>query len=744
MDAHDVSAQHWETLKKYKQTLKEAKKRKGERPQDRTPREFAYDTFMETYDSMKDDEPGHYIQTSFTPPAYHPCITPVAELKQIKIDELQLETHHRGKYMLLRCITPPSRMTAVIVLAEDGNGDVVLLQVYQQEDEEIQPATDVADLGTVLLIKEPYYKIMSRGDYGLRVDHLSDIVQLRSNDVRIPPEWQPRVIELESADELKQKGNSAMKEGKFWESIDIYSEALAQPTSVDETEIIKRNRSLAFLRTKQFDSALSDTGFPNFGENASEKAMFRAGEALYNLRRFDECCEVLATLCRLYPLNTLARASLDRAQSRLKEQKTGEYNFKLLQAEAKNLRPPHLDHATYIGPVEVRQTASMGRGLFVTKAVKAGDLLLCEKAFLHSYALDKSEAKKLGESKISILMNAETDTATMGTQPELLKDIIQKIYHNPSLASAFSVLHHGDYQGVDTVVVDQMPVVDTFQVQRTISLNSFGCPLSSIESHAKARNHEDEQENAFHSCGIWILASYINHSCTSNVRRSFIGDMMIIRATRDLEKDTELSFWYQTPNRVNQKELQEKLKHWGFQCACSICLDIKSTAPQVIRKRDIFRSNIDKSLKVASLGNGSWGSGTLQRIERLIDELNQTYSQPPDKVPRLLIWVPQLAVAQAYSSQNQTRKCIVAVGKVLTSLGFLISGTDSPQTLFSISRWGMLQDYLVEAFVLLRNMFLVTKSVLNSKKAGEYARIVYKMVVGEDESFGRIWGADGP
>lgn len=189
--------------------------------------------------------------------------------------------------------------------------------------------------------------------------------------------------------------------------------------------------------------------------------MFRAGEALYNLKRFDECCEVLTILCRLFPLNALARASSDRAQSRLKEQKTGEYNFKLLQAEAKKLRPPHLDHATYVGPIEVRQTASMGRGLFVTKAVKAGDLLLCEKAFHHSYALDELETEKPGISKISILMNTETESAVMGTQADLLKSIIQKTYHNPSLASAFSPLHHGEYKGVDTAFVDQVPIVDT-------------------------------------------------------------------------------------------------------------------------------------------------------------------------------------------------------------------------------------------------------------------------------------------
>ncbi|KFY88611.1 hypothetical protein V500_06244 [Pseudogymnoascus sp. VKM F-4518 (FW-2643)] len=550
MDAHGVSTEQWERLKKFKQTLEEAKKRQGERPNDRKPPEYAYMRFMMTFGPLGQEKPGHFIYTSFIAPAYLPCTTQVADLKHITINELRLETHHRGTYILLRCITPPNRLTAIMVLAEDKNNEVVSLQMYQQENEETRPAIDIANRGIVLLVKEPYYKTMSDGEYGLRVDHLSDIVHLRSDDVRIPLDWQPRLIEVDqSAEALKLKGNLAMKEGKFWDSISIYSDALAQPTSADEADTIKRNRSLAFLRTKQFDVALSDIGFPNFGENAPEKAIFRAGEALYNLRRFDECCEVLAILCRLYPLNALARASSGRAQSRLREQKTGEFNFKLLQAEAKKLRPPHLDHATYIGPIEVRQTTSKGRGLFVTKSVKAGDLLLCEKAFAHCYAPEESEAEKSGKSNISILMNTETNTAFMGTQADLLKSIVQKMYHNPSVASPFTALHHGDYKGVDTTTVDQMPIVDTFQVERTISFNSFGCPLSSMNSQAKVRDHKDEPESAFHSTGIWIQASYINHSCTSNARRSFIGDMMIVRATRDLKKGTELSFWYHCPSR---------------------------------------------------------------------------------------------------------------------------------------------------------------------------------------------------
>lgn len=109
-----------------------------------------------------------------------------------------------------------------MVLTEDKNGDVAMLQIYQQEDEETRPATDIANTGTMLLIKEPYYKVLENGEYGLRVDHLSDVVQLKRNDVRIPLGWQLPAIEVEqSTESLKLKGNLTMKEGRYWEAISM-------------------------------------------------------------------------------------------------------------------------------------------------------------------------------------------------------------------------------------------------------------------------------------------------------------------------------------------------------------------------------------------------------------------------------------------------------------------------------------------------------------------------------------------
>jgi hypothetical protein len=220
MDVYNDTDQHIQMLQNRKQTLQKAKKRKGQRPRDRKSREELYLHFMMALLAGAQRERRNMMYSSFVPPTYLPCTTPLAELRRVAIQDLQLETHHRGTYLLLRAITPPSRLTGIVILVEDHRADVVMLQLYYQEEEDSRETTDIVNVGTILLVKEPYFKVMASGDYGLRVDHLSDVIHVDQDDPRIPETWRPRVIEVElSADSLKMKGNSAMGEGKYWQAI---------------------------------------------------------------------------------------------------------------------------------------------------------------------------------------------------------------------------------------------------------------------------------------------------------------------------------------------------------------------------------------------------------------------------------------------------------------------------------------------------------------------------------------------
>jgi hypothetical protein len=209
-------------LDTFKETLAGAKERKGQRPRDRKSKAELFSKYTITLMSsrLQSQSSGYQLHSSFVPPAYHPCTTPLAELKPIAIKDLKLETYHRLTYLLLRSLTPPCRMTAITTIMEDVSGDAETLQIYQQEDEEVRKAASIIDIGTVFIVKEPYYKVMADGSYGLRVDHLSDVVTLDETDERVPKAWMPRVIQTDhSAESFKALGNLAMGEGKYWDAI---------------------------------------------------------------------------------------------------------------------------------------------------------------------------------------------------------------------------------------------------------------------------------------------------------------------------------------------------------------------------------------------------------------------------------------------------------------------------------------------------------------------------------------------
>jgi hypothetical protein len=154
------------------------------------------------------------------PPAYLPCTTPLAELRRIGIRDLRLETHHRGTYLLVRAMSPPNRMTGIMVMVEDEFDHAVMLQIYQQDNEETRAAKDILDAGTVMILKQPFFKVMASREYGLRVDHLSDIIGVDEYDPRRPTSWCPRVLDVElSAVVLKNRGNEAVGKGNYWRAV---------------------------------------------------------------------------------------------------------------------------------------------------------------------------------------------------------------------------------------------------------------------------------------------------------------------------------------------------------------------------------------------------------------------------------------------------------------------------------------------------------------------------------------------
>ena len=453
MDIDDVShiSQWVQQLEQGRAVLDAAEKHKGERPTKWKSRGQLVNEFTMQHmaaGAMKTMNMSMVSQSWIADP-YPPSVAPLEILKKLFIKDMRLETQHRGCYTVLRVATPPSTRTAIMAIVEDEKADGVLLSLYQQESESDRSGNKVMEFNRVCIVKEPYFKGTSDGGYGVRVDHLSDIVWLSSEDERVPFEWRPQITELEkTTEDLKEEGNAAFKTGNFEAAIQSYTSALVSSSTIEMSRTLKLNRSMANLKLRRYDEALTDA---TDDSQQSEKGLYRAAIALYELGRFQESHQAFGTLLSRYPTSDTAKKEMIRTTQRLKEQQHGDYNFtSMYQAAKKN--PPCLDHATFASNVEVRASEGRGRGLFTTKDMVAGEILLCEKAF--AYCSEK-------HSKISILMHTRTKRAILGTQADLITTIANKMFRNPSLGAAFTSLHHGDYESVDQSEVDGIPIVDT-------------------------------------------------------------------------------------------------------------------------------------------------------------------------------------------------------------------------------------------------------------------------------------------
>ncbi|KAL8694772.1 MAG: hypothetical protein Q9218_000618 [Villophora microphyllina] len=718
MDVDDVShvGQWKQLLQKQKVALQAAGKRKGERPTDRKSRgqlihEFMLQSASTSTFMMAQKEGHHMIHQSWVAAPYPPSVAPFEALKKIYLKGLQLETRHVGCYALLRVATPPTTMTAVMAILEDEKDDAVVFQLYQQEDQDHRPDEGVVRPQRVCIVREPYFKIMNDGGYGLRVDHISDVIWLSSDDERVPLGWGPQISEVDkTAQTLKEEGNLALGTGKLDLAIESYTLALQASTSFEMSQVLKLNRSFVSLKLSRFDEALEDVGDCTANTRPSEKGLYRAALSLYRLGRFQESHDTLTNLLTHYPNSDAAKKEIIRTKQRLTEQETGVYDFRGMYKAAEE-KPPCLDNATFAGNVQVKASEGRGRGLFTTKDVIAGDLLLCEKAF--SYCSSK-------ESKTSLLMNTHTNRMTIGTQADLVTAIVQKMFRNPSLAPAFLSLYYGDYKPVDEARVDGMPVVDTFLVDRVVALNCFGCPRTSLESHAARLSRQPhDKSDSHHTSGLFVKASHINHSCYGNARPG-----------------TEIFFRYVMPgpNDTYEKR-QEKLQNWGFYCTCTICQQSKKTKKQVLSRRLALFDDLK-----AAFGK-EFDAVNWPQVHRILKAIEKTYSAPASNVPRVTLSEPYLFLTRLYSSNNQQDKAIETAWKVIIALGFTIKrqGSASLSTPFEIEKWGLVEDHLVQAWVHLWTAYAQVAPQLCSK-AEEYAKTTYKICVGEDDTFDEKYG----
>ncbi|KAJ1324480.1 SET and MYND domain-containing protein 4 [Microdochium nivale] len=682
---------------------------------------------------------------SYLPPAYPPSTKPLSKLEPISIFELEPDTHHRGRRTTLRVLAPPYRehVASIATMVEDEQGDTLVLRLFFQPPEQLVPADEILCMGDVVVVREPFFckSAADSGSCALRVDHTGDVTRLAVGNERIPTRW--RCVEEQEevfSGVLRGQGNEAVREEQWAKAHRLYTSAIQAAATLEDEQMAYLNRSLTNLRLGRPAAALSDaqaaaSDNDNSNHNSSlglaEKALFRTARAQYDLGDFTSCLATLERLATSHPDNPATAHEIRRTRARLHEQETGTYSFRGMYTQATaaasstpHRPPPLIDCATYSSRVAVRPSSSPGRGsgLFTTGPVAAGDLLLVEKAFGYGYAPEG------GPGAGSMLLDVAARKGFVGGQVALLARLVDKISHDPEARRALCELYAGGHgiPGVEEEELDgAQAVVDSFLVAKIISFNAFGAPISSRDALAQRINLSPppppsptdtptsstnatttNTTNAFASSSLWLLASRINHSCHGNCRRSFIGDVQIVRAARDLPAPggTELLFGYRAAQHgESHADVQDALRrHWGFECGCELCAVRAVTTQGMLDRRRVLMGELHDVLLgedgdddgESETGRGAGRRMDVDTAQRILREM-ETETYPPSAaaaaagadtvsdggtsssgvIMRLELWDPYFALGAEMLGRGEPEGCITMILRGLESLGFVIITT---------------------------------------------------------------------
>ncbi|KAL8816286.1 MAG: hypothetical protein Q9223_004678 [Gallowayella weberi] len=673
-----------------------------------------------------------------------PSATSLSLLKKLMLSDLRMELDNPKSFVLVK----NTSLCSELFQLEDEVGNRTNARFHFRSGQRLIDES----LGTacVIAIKEPCLQRDKIGQRIILICHLSDIVSGPFNDsrIRIPKQWNFPKGKF-SALQWKEKGNESVKSKRYYHAIACYNKALDMAVSPELAKIIHLNRSQARLSIQCYDSARDDADFVLNIDGVNEKALFRMARGLYAVGKFNDCRSSLEKLCSSHPRNKIAAIELDRCLERIIEAETGVYDYAAMITEAldklKNKQPPLIDVATYQGPIEIRK-CKYGSGIFTTKAVKAGTLLLCEKAFqcifgFNSTKADVAHDETASRSRCEVQNGNNCDPEQQRT---LITSILNKLHRNHrTYLEAFTSLHggssdtHVSLPKVDTNCPRPF-LLDTFQVENIIGHNNFSHRL--LDSSSQFHFHENangptspDDENS----GVWLIASRFNHSCLPNVSRSFISDIIILRASTDIPANTEfyinyLSIMDSFPERSRGSE-----EGWGFQCECRLCVIDRMVEDTGHSQRKRIKDSLLEDLRNEE-------ETSFFKVEIALTALDATYPPPETRegVPRPELAFVMFYIVQALVHSGVFPEKILQLGmQLLHEMGFRFRHIEDGACGFEILQWGLVTPFVVETFWFLTEVMRgceAREEVLACLHEG--LRGAYRICAGEETSFAGIYG----
>ncbi|MCO5553901.1 hypothetical protein L7F22_007427 [Adiantum nelumboides] len=334
------------------------------------------------------------------------------------------------------------------------------------------------------------------------------------------------------------------------------------------------------------------------------KSLYRKALAYERLFRFEEACACLEDACirnrgqGKTKRKKKIKAILRSCRNCCSQNQNGEYADLaryLLHTYNPTVSGSELpSFANHVGHVQVKLLRkSKARGLFASRDIKAGDVLMVSNAMAICYQTEgyRNNVSAYDSAREKLICKVEG----MEKLHLALSYLSGSGCTNTSCTSELIALAESDLLPNN----DKALSLNNNCTKEIVRLNAFGphhfCQL--LARHEYASKFVDAKSYL----GLWFLPSFINHSCVSNASRLVVGEAMFVHAARDIDEGDEITLPY-IDTLVPLKQRRYAMKRWGFCCACKRCTfeqTMQAPLSKVIKKYDAVSEWIVKSIEEA-------------------------------------------------------------------------------------------------------------------------------------------------
>lgn len=182
-----------------------------------------------------------------------------------------------------------------------------------------------------------------------------------------------------------------------------------------------------------------------------------------------------------------------------------------------------------------------------------------------------SDASAYGNGIAGILSGRFTNARKLA----LLQQLVDKVVPNGLLRKNLFELHADTYAADPELFATGQDIFNSYTALSIIKNNAHTIfPGNTSDHHdlADRLTGDERLTTADQRPGLWLEASITNHDCLSNASWSWLGDLFVMRANRDIAADEEVTIAYVPSSYPLEKRKSTLQAANGFECRCALCI----------------------------------------------------------------------------------------------------------------------------------------------------------------------------